>query len=494
MENLYSNISEIGLVIIGLQATVFAAIILSGIYATSKTKTLRRKLEESLRTSIDCINSQNGMERLASDCRTRYANAAERIESVDSEAIVQSEIARFPVIRLGKVKWTFEQMDELLQGGPGFLITLGLIGTFWGLIANMSGLSDLLLTGEGISNQKGLIEGFSELFPAMGAAFATSLLGIFLSSCVWILGILLGISRTKVVLEQLLTGYLEQVVQSNCRCYSLVGESMERMETYLTEYLSAFSDHVGKSIEFSINRSIEKLVCKLSDQVDETARFVMAITDGATKLEAAGKLFAGASDALSASGFATEFSNSCEMFIDHTRLLGQASGYLLDSAKELKQEINTLSSYIESSNSMQEKSLENLDESYKALGEHSDLMRFTVNSSTQHLSSAVEAVEGIQKRGMTWLSMRAKTDSKLSQLNENLTQLVIKYSIITDKIIQSSESTIDAYKKEIKDLSSQSEEFIETLKRQEQDAIEIKRGLSQMEELDQRLRDIETRE
>jgi len=492
MENLLSNISETGLVIIAIQATVFTAIIALGLYAASATRPLRRKLEESLRTSIDCINSQNGMSSLASDCRTRYINAAERIENVDADAIVQSEVARFPAIKLGPIKWTFEQIEELLQGGPGFLITLGLIGTFWGLIHNMNGLSDLLLTGEGISNQKGLIEGFSELFPAMGAAFTTSLLGIFLSSIIWILGIILGISRTKIELEQLLTGYLEQVVQSNCRCYSLVGESMERMEQYLTDYLSAFSEHVGRSIESSINRSIQKLMNTLSEQVDETTRFVRAISDGSTKLETAGNLFADASNALSSSSFATEFSKSCELFIDHTSLLRQSAKYMDNSANILAKEVKELYSNIESSNTLQEKSIDNLDRSIKSIGDYSELLKFTVNSSTEKLSSAVEAIEGIQKRGMTWLSMRAKTDSKLTQLNENLTKLVIQYSRATEKIINSSDITIDAYKQEIRELSRQSEQYIEALKRQEKEAIEIKKGLSQIAELDQRLRNLES--
>ena len=492
MDNFFTNISDIGIVIISIQATVFITVIALGMYATAATRPLRRKLEESLRTSIDCINDLNGMSSLASDCRTRYVNAAERIESVDADAIVQSEIARFPAIKMGPIKWTFEQIEELLQGGPGFLITLGLIGTFWGLINNMSGLSNLLLTGEGISNQKGLIQGFSELFPAMGAAFITSLLGIFLSSIVWILGIILGISRTKIELEQLLTGYLEQVVQANCRCYSLVGESMERMERYLTDYLSAFSDHVGKSIESSINSSIHKLVGTLSEQVNETVRFVRAIADGSTKLQTAGNLFADATNALSTSSFATEFSNSCELFIEHTRLLGQAAGNMDDSAHLLSKEVKDLISYIESANSLQEKSIDNLDESFKAIGDHSELLKSTVNSSTEKLSTATEAMERIQKRGMTWLSMRAKTDSKLTELNENLSKLVVQYSIAMEKIINSSDTTIDAYRQEIQELSRQSKEYIDALKRQEQEAIKIKEGLSQIKELDQRLRDLES--
>jgi len=156
---------------------LFLLIACLGLYQVKITQILRRLLEQSLRTSSEAISSQSGMFALASDCQTRYRNAAERVESVDTDAIVLSEMTCFSAIRLGQFRWTFLQIDDLLQGEPGFLITLGLIGTFSGLIQNMSGLSTLLLTGEEVN----LIRGFAAIFPSMGAAFSTSLFGIFLS-------------------------------------------------------------------------------------------------------------------------------------------------------------------------------------------------------------------------------------------------------------------------------------------------------------------------
>ena len=38
---------------------------------------------------------------------------------------------------------------------------------------------------------------------------------------------------------------------------------------------------------------------------------------------------------------------------------------------------------------------------------------------------SVEAMQGLQKRGMTWLSMRAKTDSKLVEVNSMLQDLLL---------------------------------------------------------------------
>ena len=56
---------------------MFSSRLLFGVYQGTATKLLRRLLSQSLRTSNDSIDSQSGMLALASDCRTRYRNAAE---------------------------------------------------------------------------------------------------------------------------------------------------------------------------------------------------------------------------------------------------------------------------------------------------------------------------------------------------------------------------------------------------------------------------------
>ena len=117
-------------------------------------------------------------------------------------------MACFPAFKFGFIRWTFVQIDDLIQGGPGFLITLGLIGTFFGLIQNLGGLSTLFEATDGISQQ--IYSTVFTNFPCNGAAFTTSLFGVLLSSIVWILGIFFGITRLRLELELLLCGYLSK--------------------------------------------------------------------------------------------------------------------------------------------------------------------------------------------------------------------------------------------------------------------------------------------
>ena len=109
----------------------------------------------------------------------------------------------------------------------------------------------------------------------MGAAFSTSLAGVFYSSAIWILSILFGTINSREKLEQSLCDYLEHVVQVNCRASSL-GAALDRMEDILTDYLSNFTNIVGGTIEKSVDRAIGNLVNTLRSHVDNTAAAVLS--------------------------------------------------------------------------------------------------------------------------------------------------------------------------------------------------------------------------
>jgi hypothetical protein len=488
MEKIISNISQTGIVILLIQFLVFVLILA---HQTAKTRRLRLKLHESLGMSYDTIEGNEGVFELATKCKKRYRVAAERIESVDTEAIVNSEIARFPVLKIGKARWTFLQIDELLHGGPGFLVTLGLIGTFAGLIQNMGNLSGLLLTGEGVTEQSSLIQGFASIFPSMGAAFSTSLTGVFLSSCIWLSGVFFGLTRTKSELEQLLCGYLEQVVQADCRCYSLVGESMERMEDYLTDYLSKFSKIVGDEIESSINRSIEKLVNNLSSQVRHTADFVEQVSSGSRLLLNAGRAFGDATEKLEQSSFARDFSESCSLFIDHTNKLKEASNFVHLSSSALSETIQDLIAVIQENKNIQSELGANFNNAITAIESSNVNLQQTSSISSQSLESAVIAIQGLQKRGMTWLSMRAKTDSKLTEVNKQLQDALIQYSLATKKISESADNTFSEHSKQLADLSRALEALTETTQQQAIFSDEVRTGLTRIASIEQQLESLD---
>ena len=103
---------------------------------------------------------------------------------------------------------------------------------------------------------------------------------------------------------------------------------------------------------------------------------------------------------------------------------------------------------------------------------------------------SVEAMQGLQKRGMTWLSMRAKTDSKLVEINSMLQDLLAQFVIAVERVNQSTGRSFDEYRGQITTLSGLVESVSNEVKARESDALEVKEGLKRMAEIEQKIADL----
>ena len=492
MEWILDNISTAGITILSIQSFIFITAIWLSIYQEKKLSPLKGKLKncrEQIADNINKIDLENPRNRtleLAIECRERYQHAASAIENISAENIAANTVDEYPIIRTGPKKWTLGEINELIVGAPSFLITLGLIGTFYGLIQNMSKLSLLLTTQENLGQTEGLINNFANIFPAMGAAFSTSLAGVFYSSTIWILSILLGTINSKERLEQSLCDYLEHIVQVNCRTSSL-SAALDRMEDILTDYLSNFTNIVGGTIERSVDRAIGNLVNSLKGHVDKTAAFTREIEISCGQLKDAGQVFSYAADQLHESSFADEFSKACSKFINHTNLLAQASQNIEKSSTDLSGSIDELNNVIEETGELQSAQLKEISVSSKAMVNTSSSMIDVNEKSISELQNAVIAIQNIQKRGMTWLSMRAKTDEKITDLNEDLRKIVVQFASVNERIISSSQSTFDTYRKEVNRISEYAKQLANLSNERKGDYEAIKEGLNQMKSIDEKL-------
>lgn len=464
-----------GWIIIISQLAVFGLILRLGLDVDKSTRALRLVLSRCLRESRDLITDNDSEMNLARNCATRYRLAAARIEGVDAYAIANSEMSRATASRLFKRSWSYLKIDELLHGGSGFLVTLGLIGTFFGLMANMVQLSELVLA----SQQASLMQGLAAVFPSMAAAFATSLVGVLLSSILWIVGTANGMLSLKDELVELLSGYLEQVVQADCRRYSLVGESMERMEKYLTEYLSRFSDIVGISIERAIMKNISNLVSALNYQVDQVTSLVSRIKEDSAKMSDASAVYFKASKLLSESDFAERFGESCSLFLkisdEFSRssvLLAEASTDAATSCKQLSESITVSSEVTESLGS----SL------VDAKNNTAKVLSLGVDS-IEKLREATGAIEGIQKRGMTWLSMRAKTDQQLMEINSQLNDVISNIANVAVQVANTRASDIEEIRRNVNTVNDIANRLSTAVTRQDDATKEVVKGLEQMKSL-----------
>lgn len=465
-----------GWLVLAFQFAVFIVILWLGVDVEKSSRPLRALLSRCLRESRDLITDERPELRLARDSATRYRIAASRIEDVDAYAIANSEISRATATRLGNTQWSYTKVDELLHGGSGFLVTLGLIGTFFGLMANMVQLSELVLASEDGAQQASLMRGLAEVFPSMAAAFTTSLVGVLLSSILWIIGTTNGMLSLKDELTELISGYLEQVVQSDCRRYSLVGESMERMERYLTDYLSQFSEKIGSTIELAFMKNITSLVTALKCQVDQITSLVSQVKNGSEKLSGAGELYLKASEILSESDFAERFGKSCQEFLQSADEIAKSSELLLAASTDNAASGKELAVSISVSNAI----AQTLGTSLVDAKESTVQVLSMGVKSIEKLKEATTAIEGIQKRGMTWLSMRAKTDQQLMDINSQLNNVLADISNITSQVASTRASDYEEVKRSIVTVEAAISRLSSIMSQQETATISIMEGLEQM--------------
>lgn len=472
-----------GWIILVSQFGVFAIILKLGVEVEKSSRLLRSTLSRCLRESRDLIPDNQSELSLASNCATRYRIAATRIEGVDAYAIANSEISRATASRLINKRWSYSKVDELLHGGSGFLVTLGLIGTFFGLMANMVQLSELVLASEDSSQQASLMQGLAAVFPSMAAAFTTSLVGVLLSSILWIVGTANGMLGLKDELTELLSGYLEQVVQADCRRYSLVGESMERMEQYLTDFLSKFSERVGNSIEMAIMKNISSLVGSLNYQVDQVTSLVSRVKDDSAKLSEAGSTYLRASKILSESDFAERFGDACSSFLKSSDNFSKSSGLLLEASTDAALSCKELAESVSLSTEVTQALGTSLVETKKSTVQ---VLSHGVES-IQKLREATAAIEGIQKRGMTWLSMRAKTDQQLMEINSQLNDVIANIAGIANQVANTRVSDIVEVQNKITIINEIADRLAKTISRQETSTQAIMEGLDQMQSVAARI-------
>jgi len=477
-----------GWLILAAQFSIFVVILKLGLEVDKSSRPLRAVLSRCLRESRDLISDDDPQLSLARNCSTRYRIAASRIEGVDAYAIANSELSRATASRLFKKSWSYLKIDELFHGGSGFLVTLGLIGTFFGLMANMVQLSELVLASEDGSQQASLMNGLAAVFPSMAAAFTTSLVGVLLSSILWIVGTVKGMLSLKDELTELLSGYLEQVVQADCRRYSLVGESMERMEAYLTEYLSQFSRIVGDSIEQAIKRNISDLVSALNFQVDQVTSFVGRIKDGSEKLSDAGMLFHKASKALEESSFANQFSQACVSFMKSSGELTRSSQLLLDASNEAALSCRQLAESVVLSSSV----TESLGTALTEAKENTVQVLSLGVKGIERLKDATGAMEGIQKRGMTWLSMRAKTDQQLMEINSQLNDVLSGVAEVATQVANARATDMAEVRAQIASVNEIASSLAAAMRRQEDATRLVVEGLEQMKLLASRISAIDS--
>lgn len=332
-----TGIGLLGTLIVALQVALFIALVKSSHEVHETLRPLLKGLSLSLAEFKDRFGDEDN---IVTRARTRYRRALEKIEKVDTALITSSVLSYTDAVEVFGMKLRFTEYDQFYRSGPSILITLGLLGTFTGLTGNLGELSSILDSAKN-SPAESLLRVSSILSP-MATAFISSLVAVGLSIALWIMGTTRGISTMIADLGELLGAYLDQVVQANSKQYSLMRESLERMESYLTDFLSKFTDQVGRSIDKAMRDKMGEIFDSITDSADTYARYVGFIEESGAQLRDAGLCFENASRIFANSSFAAEFADATQSFTETFRGAADSSRQLIETTTGLEAVLDSL--------------------------------------------------------------------------------------------------------------------------------------------------------
>lgn len=269
--------------------------------------------------------------------RTRYRRAAERIEEVDAHAIATGELSAYELLHIGKWRASLGGLSELMNSAPGVFITIGLLGTFVGLVFNLDQLASILDAGtSGADSPTDLLDKLSLILKPMSTAFVSSLGGVFFSLLFWIIGLISGANRLLEESESLLTAYLEQIVQADCNRFSLMRASVEKLEYSMSEFLAHFSERVGNAIDQALANKVGDVFESIKAGSKALELYAATMNEGVQQLQISGNAFYKASGIFSKTSFAEDFSTSVSRFLE-------VSETLSDAAQKLSKEMSETS-------------------------------------------------------------------------------------------------------------------------------------------------------
>jgi hypothetical protein len=337
-----TDIGFLGAAIIALQVGLFIVLVKSSQQVRKTIDPLRQRLKQSLSEFNDQFSDSES--NIVVKARERFVQARKKIERVDTSLIVSSVLSEEQAFKFRKFRLTYVDYEHFYRSGPSILITLGLLGTFAGLTANLGELSNILDSAK-TSPADSLLR-VSTILEPMATAFISSLIAVALSIVLWIMGTIHGTTSMATDLGEFIGAYLDQVVQSDHRhtFYQPVENSHKDTRSFLTKFLADFKEQVGESIEKAMKDKIGEVFNSISSSASTYARYVSFIEESGSKLRDAGICFENASKTFANSSFATEFGDATDNFTGSLRLATDSSRQLILTATGLEAVLQSLQS------------------------------------------------------------------------------------------------------------------------------------------------------
>ena len=232
----------------------------------------------------------------------RYSALFDHVDQVDT-AEFSAGVVETLVIMHQPTRITAAAAQGWIRQTPGILISLGLLGTFFGLTIGLSRISTILQTQDITKVQSGL----GEIVGPMGTAFGTSLVGLLLSLCVLIFTQITGTRTCLERTEALLSSWLETVLpqQRDKKLSAPLRSSLVELAVVLKSLPKAVSGSVQSGMEAAFRSKLDEMFNANSQLTMQAQQAVGQLTAMASSLNESGQDFVEAALAFRDSSFAT---------------------------------------------------------------------------------------------------------------------------------------------------------------------------------------------
>lgn len=291
--------------------------------STEKVKGLIRKkiTVKDLKDLIEGKSSED-LPKIISNLNLakRFDEASRQLDDVNTAALVDSLYHEEKFTFMSK-SLSCEKWDYFVRVLPNLLLAFGLLGTFFGITLNLTGISTLI----DINNVdvQSLGEKLKTPLESMGIAFITSLIGLACSSLLTVINLIFNTNLAKVNLISSLEDYLDNILQPTVEGNSRLNKAVDSMVEKQKAFLTNFHNEVTRVLESSL-REVAK---EIAERNQESAKLVTQVCERLT--ETAGTLSTGA----------TTFQRSAFELNEQVPIITQANREFTQSSQELKNSV-----------------------------------------------------------------------------------------------------------------------------------------------------------
>lgn len=275
-----------------------------------------------------------GLEPKLQYIRQRYISLLDHVDNVNTAEFSAGEIERLSLRVFGR-EVTAESAHSWIHQAPGILISLGLLGTFWGLTVGLSEISGVLAPG---ATPEQTMRALSAIVAPMGTAFETSLVGLLLSVIVLLASQLSGARTCLERCESLLSSWLETVLPQELgdKLMTPLKKSIDGLNTTAQELPAAVSHSVEQAMQAAFAEKLAKMFNLSTTIAVEAQQATRQLSAVASNLNESGQDFVMAARAFQQSKFPEALRESVSGLLETKERITASSEVLSARMQEVR--------------------------------------------------------------------------------------------------------------------------------------------------------------